>query len=741
MTIPSSSSPDSELVEDAPASAETPLEEQERFAALLSADEPDLTEAPQEAVRVIPLNAAGDWALKVGPPSAAKAAEGRFIRRVVPGVTLSPESQEALFFAALDPAGVADEKIKRQRVSNGWLHRIDDVRLFTPLVNLSPSNDRLLADAVYAADPEFTNATSGLHAVPMPTSHPTYASLIYSCDRGVLREASDLNMDQVSADNPIDVGSRIIEQPITLVTAAFALGLEGDGSPLFDEDAATQEEYVAVDGNGRCAAAFRNITFTVRLLPQRLHALYGGPDSLVTLRPSLLNQMTYAERRDLTRKLLKFYSDVYAALRTKEANKGVLSDSERKAKNAAAKALNSLTVPATVIVGYLDDEPALYGNQRFATAVREVLQGMNVAPKAFGEGARSGVSAEQAVVALYEAGLLGPPSTTAGIADSTRDTLIGRTPSASAMAALGVTPTADLRAAVVVREFTRPGPEVTRVLRGPLNVPQIHLRHRAEPVVELALRGYTASRDHRQVDSMRKVLSSGSGGCLWQGLVRTPWEVVDVATDDHVDDLAEVALKQRKAAPNLPQGALCLLGVLGMIALVSGGYLLAAGGSAENVAARLEKVADRVGVQRGSVGSVVEDLLERDWGIRLLADAIKRSRAGHRPRLIDTETGQFVELPADHGTAEVNATLRRMLKKDDEPDVEELTHTDKQRYALNEFSQALVETKDTLRVLLDLHSDPRDKIPFMFAQGALMNLEAVAENFRSIVAPRPLDFS
>ncbi|GIM95627.1 hypothetical protein [Paractinoplanes toevensis] len=735
------SPPDFEFEEAAPVSVETPLEDQEHFAALLSADEPDLTEAPQEAVQVIPLNATGDWTVKVGPPSAAKAAEGRFARRAIAGVTLSPGSQEALFLAALDPTGVADEKIKRQRVSNGWLYRIDDVRMFTTMVNLSPSNDRLLADAVYAADPEFTNATSGLHAVPMPTSHPRFASLIYSCDRAVLREASDLNMDQVSEDNPIDVGSRIIEQPITLVTAAFALGLEPDGSPSFDEDAPTQEEYVAVDGNSRCAAGFKNITFPVRLLPQRLHALYGSPDSLVTLRPSLLNQMTHAERRDLTRKLFKLYSDVYAALRTKEATKGALSDSERRAKNTAAKALNSLTVPATVIVGYIDDDPALHVNQRFATAVREVLQGMNVAPKAFGEGARSGVSAEQAVVALYEANLLGPQSATSNVAESTRDTLIGRTPSASAMAALGLTPTADLRAAVVVREFTRPGPDVTRVLRVPLNVSQIHLKHRAGPVVELALRGYTASRDHKQVDSMRKVLSSGSGGCLWQGLLRTPWEVVDVATDDHVDDLAEVALRQLKAAPALPQGALCLLGVLGMIALVSGGYLLAAGGSAENVAANLENVAGRVGVQRGSVGSVVEDLLEREWGIRLLADAIKRARSGGRPRLIDPESGKFVELPSDHGTAEVNATLRRMLKKDNEPDVEDLTHADKQRRALNEFSQAVVETKDVLRSLLELHSDPRDKIPFMSAQGALMNLEAITDNFKSVVAPRPLDFS
>jgi hypothetical protein len=720
--------------------ADTPLEDQEHFAALLSADAPDVSDAPQQIVHVIPLDVTGDWALKVGPPSAARSAEARFVRRDVPGLTMSPASTEALFLGAVDPAGVADEKIKRQRVSNGWLYRIEDVRLFTPLVNLSPSNDRLLADAIYAADPAFTTSSSGLPAVPMPTSHPEHAALVYVCDRAVLREASDINLEQVAKDNPIEVGTRIIEQPITLVTAAFANSLDSAGYPAVDEDTAAPEELVAVDGNSRTAAAFQNIAFPVRLLPQRLHALYGA-ESLVLLRPSLLSQMTYGERRDLTRKLFKFYSDVYGTLTKKQTDKGSLSQRNHKARNVAAKALNSLTVPATLIVGYIDDNSAAYGNERFSTAVREVLQGMNVSPKPFDDGARSGVSAEQAVVALHEAGLLGPQAATVEVARATRDALIGRTPVAEAMAALGLTPLADLRAAAVVREFTRPGPEVSRVLRGPLNTPQVHLKHRAAPVVELALRGYTASRDPKEVDSMRKVLSSGSGGCLWQGLVTTPWEVVDVETDAHIDALTEVAIEQLQASPALPQGALCLLGVLGMTALVTGGYLLAAGGSGEHVAAGLENVAGLVGIQRGSVGSVVEDLLEREWGIRLLADAVKRTRAGEKPRLIDPQTCEFVELPAQHGTAQVNALLRRMLKKDAEPDVGALTHADKQRRALNEFSQSLIDSKDALADLLELHSDPRDKIAFVSAQGSLANLDAITENFRAIVAPRPLDFS
>jgi hypothetical protein len=716
-----------------------PFAEHDRFAALLSDERPDASESPQEAVRVIPLGSGESWTLKVGPPSAAKAAESRFARRELSGVMVSPAGREALFLGALDPGGVADEKIKRQRVSNGWLLRIDDVRLFTPLVNLSPANDRLLADTIYAADPTLSASGGVLSAVPMPTSHPDHSSLVYACDRTLLRDASDVNMERVLKDNPVDVGTRIIEQPITLVVAAYAPGVDSEGYPALGPDSAAPEELVTVDGNSRTAAAFRNVSFEVHLLPQRLHALYAA-EPLVTLRPSLLNQMTYVERRDLTRKLLKFYSDHFTALRQREA-RGPLGERDRRSKDAAARALNSLTVPATVIVGYIDDDSMFHGNARFATAVREVLQGMNVAPKPFDEGARIGVSAEQAVAALHDARLLGPQGCTTAVSGATLDTLIGRTPVADAMAPLDLTALADLRAAVVVREFTRSGPQVSRVLQGPLNTTQVHLKHRSAPVVELALRGYTARNDAKQIDSMRKVLFSGSGGCLWRGLLSTPLEVLDIATDNDVDGLAELALQQLKAAPALPQGALCLLGVLGMTALVTGGYLLAAGGSGEHVAAGLENVTGRVSIQRGSVGSVVEALLGREWGVRLLADAVKRSRSGLRPRLIDASTGEFAELPPEHGVAHVNAALRRMLKKADEPDVEELTHADKQRRAFTAFAQSLASSKESLAELLALHSDRRELIPFAQAEASLLNLDAIAGNFRSIVEPRPLDLS
>ncbi|NUR97547.1 MAG: hypothetical protein HOV67_20110 [Kribbellaceae bacterium] len=704
-----------------------------RFAPLLSTDAVDTSDAPEELIPVISLETGGPWDIKVGPPSAARGAASRFTRAAPASLTSSSAGITNLFSAAVDPAAVAEEKAKKQRESKGWLYRIEDIRLFTPMVNLSPANDRLLPDAVYAADPTYSGAGgSELSAVPMPTSHPTYAALVYDCDRATLREASDANMRQVLLDNPVDVGSRIVEQPITLVAATFPSTADGDQESL-DLD----EEYVAVDGNSRLAKAFSNVIFPVKLLPARVQQAYGTATGSISLLPSLLSQMTTSERRDLTRKIIKHHSDIYAAALAKDTE-GSLTPAERRKANQSARALNSITVPATVIIGYVDDDAA-HGNAGFASAVREVLQGMNVAVKPFDPEARFGVSAELAVVALHAEGLLAPAGATTAVCDATRDTLIGRTPATETMAPLGLTTTADIRAAVVVRELTRPGPDVSRALRGPLNTPQVHLKHRAAPTVELLLRSYTHSLTRAELTQVRKVLGSGSGGCLWQDLVRTRWEVVDVNTEKDVDDLTKVALKQL-ADTSGPQGGRCLLGVLGMVGLVVGGYLLPAGGSGEQVAAQQEGAGGTVPIHRGSVGAVVERLLKREWGIRLLADAIKRSRAGQKARLIDASTLKFYQDTKYSGTAQVNAALRRMLKKADEPETASLTQTERERRALDRFAQTVVDIKEELKELRDVRTDTRDKIPFDEAEATLKTLRAVLNNFENMVDAEPLDF-
>lgn len=702
----------------------------DRFASLLSTEAIDTSDAPEDLVRVIPLQVDGEWAIRVGPPNAARSAGQRFIRNAPASVTASSTGLTNLFSAALDPVALYDEKIKGQRGSHGWVNRIEDCRLYTTMVNLSPANDRLLPDAVYAADPTYSSATgSELPAVPMPTSHSTHAVLVYNCDRNVLREASDGNMQQVLRENPVDVGDRIIEQPITLVIAAY---------PTTTDTEALDEELVAVDGNSRLAKAFRNVIFPVKLLPSRLQATYEEASGQTWLRPSLLSQMTTTERRDLTRKIIKVHGDIYRAALEKDSTAG-LTPAERRRANESARALNSITVPASIIVGYVDDDPSTHGNDRFASAVREVLQGMNVAAKPFDPEARSGVSAEQAVVALHAAHLLGPDGASQTFADATHDTLIGRTPATDTMKPLGLKPLADIRAAVVIRELTRPGPDVKRALRGPLNVHQVHLKHRAAPIVELVLRGYTKRLDRAQLTQARKVLLSGSGGCLWQDLVRTRWEVVNVETDDDVDALGKVALDQLADLAG-PQGGRSLIGVLGMTALVIGGYLLPAGGSGEQVAAQQEGATGTVPIHRGSVGTVVERLLSKDWGILLLADAIKRTRTGAKPRLIDPATQQFEDESAYAGTAGVNAALRRRLKQADEPDVGPLTQTEKERRALDQFAQGVVDVKDDLKDLIEVRVDTRDQIPFTDAEATLKTLRAVLQNFEKLVEPEPLDF-
>lgn len=702
---------------------------------VLPADEPD-DDRPSDFescdyIHVVPLEPDGDWVLQVPPPSAAKSAERRFERRERPEVSLSPRSRECLFLAAVDPMAVADERVKRQRVSTGWVYRIEDVRVFTPMVNVSPANDRLLAEATYAADPTFsTPSLVRLPAAPLPTSHPLHAALVYVGDRGPLRTASDANAQSVRKDNPIDVGARIVEQTITLSAAVYAERLDSAGVPIEAPDVAAPEEFVAIDGNSRTAAAFKNLRFPGRYLPLRLQSAYGSGDAEVQMQPSLLSQMTNDERRDLTRKMLKAYSDVYEAGVERIARGEILSARERTGLDVAASAINSMTLPVTVIVGYVDDDQST-GTQRFAAATREVLQGMNVAPKSFAPEARNGVSAEQAVAALHERRLLGPEQASSAGQDATYDLLIGRTSAAAAMATLRLGPLADLRGAVVLREFTRSRREHSKALQGPLNTQRVSLSKRAHAASELIVRGYSASRDEADIDRMRRLLGSGSG-CAWKALTEVPWEVRNIDTDDEVDQLVDLALADLSDHTSATAAAACLLGAIGMVALVQGQYLQPAGGSAENTAAELEDQAGRVLVQRGGVGLVVESLLERRWGVILLGDAIKRSRAGLSRRVIDPTSEQFREVK-DGSPVYVNAYIRRQLFKAGEPVVEPKTVQQKQQDTVKEFDRAVRGLREPLQQVIDAYAETASQVPHEAAADALRFLEAFRQRLLRIV--------
>lgn len=96
--------------------------------------------------------------------------------------------------------------------------------------------------------------------------------------------------------------------------------------------------------------------------------------------------------------------------------------------------------------------------------------------------------------------------------------------------------------------------------------------------------------------------------------------------DDSVDLALKLALKElalagdKEVVTGEPGRYARLLGVLGMVALVIGGGLTSPKGSSE------KEVDDLI--DRSSVASIVDKLTTFPWGLRMLAENIKRNRAG-----------------------------------------------------------------------------------------------------------------
>jgi hypothetical protein len=648
-----------------------------------------------EAVLVIPLDGSravdASWELRVPPLNAAdKAIKFLQEQRELGRVDLDDDAIKQLCQSAVLPSELAGAPLLKHRTESGWLWTLE-TRIFTSLANVAYANDRMLGDATYDADP--TSAAASNPQISMPTSAGTESSLRYHEKNVALLSAADRNFQGVLSDNPQDVGIRLVERPITLVATRRSA----------DPQLENGLEFTAVDGNCRLSSAFDRLAFPKSILPARLQ----DKRAMRAVLPSTLMHMSFAERRKFTRDLVKWYSSELA------------TSSSMGKRNAAAMALNALTVPAEIIVGYSDDR---YDHQqRFSSAVRGLLLRMNVSVKPFDEGAKNAVIAEEIAVGLKEAG---------EVSSEQMQILIGRTDVNSSMTDLGLNPSfADLRAAVVVRELTRNQPNRNAVLRAKMNVPSIFLKHRTGPVVELALRGYTNSlRDPkapRPTDQLTRVRQALSSTPLWQNLINLPWEVVNIDTDKKVDALVESALGSgdENAADSR------LLGVLGLFALTTTGHLLAPGGSAETQA--------KAKVDRSPIGSIVEKLLSEQWGVRLLGDAIKRARAGERLRWWDKDAGELVEF--DEPKSMFNARLRQRIHEGAQPVVED-TPEGMQAAAADVVYQAVAEVRDSTRYLIQIRKELHitERLPHADVQGSLDVLAAVRDNLAAIAAPQEI---
>lgn len=654
-------------------------------------------EPADDEIHVIPVtdfrNSEGDFEHRLPPLSATTNAEEYLQEH--PDVHLSDEGIRRLVQGAVEPQDLDGIRVERHRVETGWLMVIS-YRAYSPMVSLAIENDRLLAEASYAADPR---AVGVRKALAMPEPHPEHAVLVHPDAYKDIEESVDRSAERVLTDNRQEVGERLVERPLMLVPATFE---SETGEPA--------DDLTAVDGNCRLAFCYHRIPPVPRGWVD--DSLIGAPSKKsVVLRPSHLMRMSLERRRELVRKVIKA-----AHSRLKEPRTG--SSADLRNRNKWAMALNALTIPVTVIVGYRDDN-AQRGMQRFPAGVRSLLLRMNTGGKVFADGAKNAVKAEEIINGLYDEGLLGPEAQ----ARPTRDALIGRGEVAASIEDLGFDPELpDLRFALVMQQLTHTSPRFNALVRSKLQTEgNLVLSRRNGPIVELGLRSYSASKS---TNSPRTALETG---CLWQGLVADSWVVENIDTDTKVDELLARADTEETQA-------VLLLGALGMISLVMSGHLLAAAGSAEADAGTT--------IARTSVGLIVKGLLAEEEGRQILADAIKRVRAGKAPRWWDAQKRELVEQPVDWRGSTYNAMLRSAVRhgwKAKGPGKEKKTAAEQEADKLTMFQEQLGTAVDRLRDLLDLRekNGTTDKLAWVEIEASFAQIEDIAEDLRLISEPKP----
>ncbi|MER8269640.1 hypothetical protein [Streptomyces griseus] len=663
-----------------------------------SSSKPDRGETRE--IQVIPVsgfrNDNGEFEHRVPPVSQTTKAQTQLGK--LDGVLLGPSHIERLTYLATDPQELALSRAERHRTPFGWLSTLN-FRAYAPMISPAVENDRLLADASYAADPK---APRGRLALSMPAPHDRYATLVHGDAFEAVMETVDRAAIAVQKDNPQDVGERIVERSLTLVPATFT------GSPD-----SVVEDYTAVDGNCRLISC-------LVLLPVERGWLTGDTrdHTRIRLLPSHLMRLSLVARRELVRKIAKV-----AHKRLAQPPKG--TEADQRERNEAAIALNALTVPVQVIVGYEDDDPQR-GMERFPAAVRSVLVRMNVSAKKFSAGSQHAVVAEEMATALYDEGLLDGGQPDKDLATARRDVLIGREQVPEGMRLLGLDDLPDLRFAHIVQELTRKGHAFNRLVRSQLGKTGLYLSHRNGPVVELGLRSYSASVETpKHLDSIRKALDTG---CLWQDLVDTEWTVENAATDHAIDGLRD------RAHANDTQAAL-VLGVLGMIALVVTGHLRAAAGSAEETVGTT--------IARTSVGQIIKGLLETEPGRELLADAVKRSRARRPLRWWDSESKSLVEQPSDWATSTFNAYLRQAVRHGFTTEAERNNPAAKEAASLTRFQEAVFTAKDRLMDLIEMRDEngTDDKIAWLEVESTFGILAGITARLGKIAESEPLSDS
>lgn len=572
------------------------------------------------------------------------------LERDRPGVQLTDDAIHRIAYSAVEPDLLTDLRPEVRRVETGWLTVIN-YRAYTLMLSPAVENDRLLDEVHYAADP---NTVARQQVLSMPTAHETDAALIYTNPMDALLESVDRASMKVRNQNKQEVGRRIVERPLTAVPVVF---LNPGRHPAGDLG--------LIDGNSRWGSCTACIPAPTGLI---------GPaknKERPPLLPSYLMSLPLTERRNFVREVIKkAYRDIKAATGTSKA--------ARAKRDQAAVLLNAMTVPVEVVVGYTDDDPSM-GMQRFPAAVRSLLMRMNIGVKEFADASKNGITAEETVTALFDAGELG------NNAQAVKDVLLGRVDITDPMKTLGLNALRDLRFAFIAQQLTRKEPRLQAITAAKLDKSNLQLSGRSGLVTELGLRSYSTSLG----EGIRPVRTALESGCLWQDLVAHEWTVENVDNDKAVDGLLQ-------DAENGDIPAKLLLGVLAMVALVTSGNLLAPGGSAEQIVNHT--------VMRTGIGTVVKAVLEKEEGPQVLADAIKRIRAGESPRW--WTDGRLVEHD-DWKGSDFNAHLRLAALHGFNPKngTSGLSGTAREERALTDFQASLTVAVNRLNDLITLRKE------------------------------------
>ncbi|MFD0381434.1 hypothetical protein ACFQ2B_00380 [Streptomyces stramineus] len=600
-------------------------------------------------------------------------------------VQISPAAVRRIAFGAVEPGLLEGARLERHRVETGWLNVIT-YRAYTLLLSPAIENDRLLDEAHYAADPDTSDHQ---RVLSMPTAHDTDATLVYADAMDDLLAAIDRASKRVRENNPQEVGRRIVERPLTAVPSTFL-------NPGHHPD----DDLNIVDGNSRWASCTAGIK-----VPASSISPTTAKDS-VHLLPSHLMRLSLAERRDLVREIVKnAHRDINAATG--------MSKATRTKRDQAAKLLNAMTVPVQVIVGYTDDNPDM-GMRRFPVAVRSLLMRMNIGVKPFDASSQNGVTAEEIVTALFDAGELGDN------AQAVRGVLLGRADVTDAMKTLGLNPAfRDLRFTFVVQQLTRKEPRLNAIMAAKLDKRRLHVSHRSGPIVELGLRSYS-SLPKETMASVRTALDTG---CLWQALADHEWAVENIDNDQAVDNLLE-----RADNDDIP--ARLLLGVIAMVTLVTSGYLLAPGGSAEQIVGGIK-------VMRTGVGTVIKTILDKRRAGRY---SPTRSSGPGRP--VPTMVGRrrLVERD-DWKGSDFNAHLRLAANHGFNPEgyQNDPTDTELEDKALTTFQASLTTAATNLDDLIDMRkkNGTTNWLPWILVEPSFKQLNFMGKDLARISEDEP----